>query len=216
MYLPATLRRTAAEYLAGDLDVLGLEATRFVTQSMGSLCTSWLAADRPGTLTSQVMIGCPVFFLDTLAVLPFRLASVPGLGSMLMGPQRPSTANPERAMRTVGEDPVGFGELRDVLLAAQRPPTCTPSLLALMCAVMNWTRPRSQILSTPDQLRRIGHPVPLVWGQQDRFGKPEAGRRTAELISGSDLRLAPGGHTLWFHPADQVAELAREHLKAGS
>ncbi len=215
MYHPATLRRTAVDYLTGVLDVLGLGASQFVTQSMGSQWTAWLAADRPGRVASQVMVGCPAFFLDTSAILPFRLASVPVLGSLLMARQRPSAKGAEQVMRMVGEDPAGLGELRDVLLAAQRVPTYTPSLLALMRAVMSWTRPRPAVVTTPDQLRRIGHPVRLIWGERDSFGQPEAGRRIAELIPGADLHVVPGGHAPWFHHADQVAELTRVHLEAG-
>jgi len=214
-YDPVTLRRTAVDYLAGVLDVLGLAASQFVTQSMGSQWTAWLAADRPGTVASQVMVGCPAFFLDTSAVLAFRLASVPGLGSLLMALQRPSPKGAEAVMRMVGEDPAGLVELRDVLLAAQRVPTYIPSLLALMRAVMSWTRPRPAVVTTPDQLRRISHPVRLIWGERDSFGRPEAGRRIAELIPGADLRVVPGGHAPWFHHADQVAELTREHLETG-
>jgi pimeloyl-ACP methyl ester carboxylesterase len=213
-YRPDTIRRTAVDYLAGVLDVLGLGPGPFVTQSMGSQWTAWLAADQPGRVTAQVMIGCPAFFLDTSAVLPFRLASVPGLGPLLMALQRPSAVNAERVMRMVGEDPTGLAELRDVLLAAQRLPTYVPNLLALMRAVMRWTRPRPEIVTTADQLRSIRHPVRLIWGQRDRFAPPEAGRRIAALIPDADLHVVPGGHAPWFHHADPVAALIREFLNS--
>ncbi len=214
-YDAGTLRRTAVDYLAGVLDALGLGASQFVTQSIGSQWTAWLAADHPGRVSSQVMVGCPAFFLETSAVLPFRLASIPGLGSLMVRAQRPSTRNTERMLRTVGEEPLGLGEIRDVLLAAQRLPTYTPSLLALMRAVMSWTRPRPEIVSTPDRLRQMAHPVRLIWGERDSFGPPEAGRRITDLIPGADLHVVPGGHAPWFHQADLVADLAREHLVAG-
>lgn len=209
-----TIRRTAVDYLAGVLDALGLGPSPFVTQSIGSQWTTWLAADQPWRVRSQVMVGCPAFFLDTSAVLPFRLASVPGLAPLLLSLQQPSTRNTERVMRMVGEDPAGLGELRDVLLAAQRLPTYAPSLIALMRAVLRWTRPRPAVVTTPDQLRRIGHPVRLVWGERDGFGPPGAGRRIAALIRDADLHVVPGGHAPWFHHADLVAELTREFLAA--
>lgn len=211
-YHPDTIRRTAVNYLADVLDVLGLGPSQFVTQSMGSQWIAWLAADQPERVTAQVMIGCPAFFLDTSAVLPFRLVSVPGLGPLLMALQKPSAKNAERVMRMAGENPDGLGELRDVLLAAQRLPTYVPSVLALMRAVMRWTRPRPAIVTTPDQLRRIDHPVRLLWGERDGFGPPEAGRRIAELIPDADLHMVPGGHAPWFHHADLVAGLTREFL----
>lgn len=209
-----TIRRTAVDYLGGVVDALGLGPSHFVTQSMGSQWTAWLANDQPGRVRSQVMIGCPAFFLDTSAVLPFRLASVPGLGPLLMSLQEPSAKNAEQVMRMVGEDPAGLGELRDVLVAAQRMPTYTPSLLALMRAMMSWTRPRPAIVTNPDQLRRIRYPVRLIWGERDGFGRQEAGRRIAGLIPDADLHVVPGGHAPWFHHADLVADLTRQHLEA--
>ena len=212
-YDPGTIRRTAVDYLEGVLGALGLGPGPFVTQSMGSQWTTWLAADRPGSVRSQVMIGCPAFFLETSAVLPFRLASVPYLGTLLMALQKPSTKNAELVMRMVGEDPAGLGQLRDVLLAAQRLPAYTPSLLALMRAMMRWTRPRPEIVTTAEQLRRIRHPVRLIWGEADGFGRPDAGRRMAGLIPDADFHLVPGGHAPWFHHADMVAGLTREFLE---
>jgi len=209
-YRHDTIRRTAVDYLAGVVDALAVGPSRFVTQSMGSQWAVWLAADQPGRVTSQVMIGCPAFFLDTSAVLPFRLASVPGLGPLLMSLQKPSAGNAERLMRIVGEGPAGLDELRDVLVAAQRVPTYIPSLLALMRAMMRWSRPRPAVMTTPDQLRRIEHPVRLVWGERDGFGRPEAGRMIAELIPDADLHVVPGGHAPWFHHAEIVARLTRD------
>lgn len=206
------LRRTAVGHLTGVLDALDLEASDFVTQSMGSQWTVWLAKDQPGRVRSQVMIGCPAFFLDTSAVLPFRLVSVPVLGSMLMSLQQPSARNAERVMRTVGEDPAGLDEIRDVLVAAQRLPAYNPTMIALMRAVMRWTVPRPTIVSGPDDLREIRHPVRLVWGERDGFGPPEAGRRMAALMPDADLHVVPGGHAPWFHHAGLVARLVREHL----
>jgi pimeloyl-ACP methyl ester carboxylesterase len=212
-YEPDTLRRRAVDHLAGVLDALGLGPGQFVTQSMGSQWTSWLAADRPGTVTAQVMVGCPAFFLDTSAVLPFQLASVPGLGRLLMSLQKPSVANTERMMRIVGEDPAGLAELRDVLLAAACLPTYTPSLLELMRASMRWTRPRPAVVTTPAHLRLVAHPVRLIWGRGDPFGPVDAGRRIADAIPAADLHVVPGGHAPWFHHADLVARLTRAFLQ---
>lgn len=212
-YEPTTLRRRAVDHLAGVLDALSLGPGQFLTQSMGSQWTTWLAADHPGTVTAQVMVGCPAFFLDTSAVLPFRLASVPGLGRLLMSLQKPTAASTERTMRMVGEDPAGLAELRDVLLAAARLPTYAPSLLALMRASMRWTRPRPAVVTTADRLRSTRHPVRLVWGQRDPFGPVDAARRIAACIPDADLHVVPGGHAPWFHNADLVARLTREFME---
>jgi pimeloyl-ACP methyl ester carboxylesterase len=211
-YHHTTLRRTAATFLSGVLDALGLDACHLVSHSMGSQWTAWLAADQPGRVRSQVMIGCPAFFLDTSAPLPMRLASVPGLGRALLSLSRPSANGAEQVIRMVGEDPSGLTEIRDVLLAAQQVPTYADSMLALMQALMRSTRPRRESVVTAPELRRISHPVRLIWGARDPFGLLASGRRAAELMPDADLHVVPGGHAPWFHHTDLVAGLTREFL----
>ncbi len=213
-YRAGTVRRTAVDYLSGVLDALGLARADFITQSMGSQWTTWLSLEHPERVRSQVMMGCPAFFLDTTAIVPFRLASVPGLGRLLMAAQKPSVASTERIIRAVGEDPAGIPELRDVLLAAQRVPAYTPSMLALMRASMRWTRPRPEVVTGAEELRRIEHPVRLVWGRDDTFGRIDSARRMAECIPDADLHVLLGGHAPWFHQAETAAALTQEFLSA--
>ncbi len=210
-YHPSTLRATAVAYLTDVLDALGLAGCPFLTQSMGSQWTVWLAEEQPDRVRSQVMIGCPAFFLDTSAPLPMRLASVPGLGRLLLA-QRPSAKGTERVLRMVGEDPTGLVEIRDVLLAAQQMPAYVDSMLALMRAVMRWTRPRSEAVVPAAELRAVRHPVRLVWGDADPFGPVAAGRRAAALLPDADLHEVRGGHAPWFHHAEQIAGLTRRFL----
>ena len=213
-YRAGTVRRTAVDYLSGVLDALGLARADFVTQSMGSQWTTWLSLEHPERVRSQVMMGCPAFFLDTTAIVPFRLASVPGLGRLLMSAQKPSEGSTERIIRAVGEDPAGISELRDVLLAAQRVPAYTPSMVALMRASMRWTRPRAEVVTGAAELRRVEHPVRLVWGRDDTFGGLDSARRMAECIPDADLHILPGGHAPWFHQAENAAALTQEFLAA--
>ena len=212
-YTPDTLRRTAVDHLAGILDSLGLGPAPFVTQSMGSQWTNWLAEEEPGRVQRQVMIACPAFFLDTSAIAPFRLASLPGLGPLLMTAQKPSTTNAERMLRAVGESPDGVEELRDILVATQRLPDYTPSVLALMRSVMRRTQPRAQVVTSANQLRQVRRPVRLIWGDRDPFGGVSAGQRIAELIPHADLHVVPGGHAPWFRQAERVGRLTQEFLE---
>lgn len=211
-YHHTMLRPTAVAFLSRVLDSLGVDACPFVTQSMGSQWTTWLAADQPGRVRSQVMIGCPAFFLDTSAPLPMRLLSVPGLGRAVTGLQKPSAAGAERVMRLVGEDPSTIPDIRDLLLAMQQLPSARESMLGLLRAAMHWTRPREESVVTASDLRQIGHPVRLIWGEQDPFGRVDSGRRVAELIPEADFHTVPGGHAPWLNHPDVVAELVRPLL----
>jgi len=211
-YHHTTFRHTAVTYLADILDALEIGPGPFVTQSMGSLWTTWLAWEQPGRVRSQVMIACPAFFLDTSAILPWRLVSIPVLGKLLLSLQRPSVKGAEQIIRMVGEDPSGLDEIRDVMVAGQLMPHRRQELVELMRSVMSWTRPRPEVALTAEQVRRITHPVRLIWGEQDGFGSPDAGRRAVELMPDADLHVIPGGHAPWLHRAEQVAGLTHEFL----
>jgi pimeloyl-ACP methyl ester carboxylesterase len=212
-YRPETYRETATAFLAGVLDGLGLDRCQFVTNSMGSLWTLWLAQQQ-GRVETQVMVGCPAFFLGTVAPAPMRLASLPWLGRRLLTLREPSAKQVEQVLAMVGEDSRGIGEIRDVLLACERLPTYLDSMLGMMRSVMSWTRARPEIVTGPRQLRAIQHPVQLIWGEDDPFGTVKTGRRIAELIPTDRFAAVPGGHAPWFHHAEQVGAVIREFLAA--
>jgi pimeloyl-ACP methyl ester carboxylesterase len=210
-YRPETYRQTAATFLAGVLDGLGLDRCQFVTNSMGSLWSLWLAQEQ-ARVEAQVMVGCPAHFLGTAAPAPMRLASVPWLGRRLLTLREPSVKQVEQVMAMVGERARGIDELRDVLLACERLPTYVDSMLGMIRSVMSWTRVRPEVVTGPEQLRAVQHPVQVIWGEDDTFGTVETGRRIARLIPGGRFAALPGGHAPWFHHAEQIATITREFL----
>jgi pimeloyl-ACP methyl ester carboxylesterase len=212
-YRPETYRETGVAFLAGVLDGLGLDRCQFVTNSMGSLWSLWLAQQQ-ARVETQVMVGCPAHFLGTAAPVPMRLASVPWLGRRLLTLREPSAKQVEQAMAMVGEETRGIDELRDVLLACERLPTYVDSMLGMMRSVMSWTRVRPEAVTGPEQLRAVQHPVQLIWGEDDPFGTVETGRRIAELIPAGRFAALPGGHAPWFHHAGQIATITQEFLAA--
>lgn len=211
-YRPETYQRTATDFLAGVLDALRLERSQFVTNSMGTLWTRWLTRKQPTRIEAQVMIGCPALYLGTAAPLPMRLASVPGLGRLLLS-QRPSAKQVERVLAMVGETPHGLDEVRDLLVACERLPAYVPSMLGMMRSVMSWSRVRPAVATGPEQLRTVRHPVQVIWGEDDTFGSPATGRKLAELIPGGTFETVPGGHAPWLHHAETIGALVREFLR---
>jgi pimeloyl-ACP methyl ester carboxylesterase len=212
-YRPETYRETGVAFLAGVLDGLGLDRCQFVTHSMGSLWSLWLAQEQ-ARVEAQVMVGCPAFFLGTVAPAPMRLASVPWLGRRLLTLREPSAKQVEQVMAMVGEEPRGIDELRDVLLACERLPTYVDSMLGMMRSVMSWTRVRPEVVTGPEQLRAVQHPVQVIWGEDDAFGTVETGRRIAELIPAGRFAALRGGHAPWFRHAEQIATITQEFLAA--
>ena len=210
-YRPETYQRTATDFLAGVLDALKLDRCQFATNSMGTLWTQWLARTQPTRVEAQVMIGCPAFYLGTAAPLPMRLASIPGLGRLLLS-QRPSAKQVERVFAMVGENPRGLDEVGDLLVACERLPAYVPSMLGMMRSVMSWTRVRPAVATGPEQLRTVRHPVQVIWGEDDPFGTLAAGKRVAELHPAGTFKTVPGGHAPWLHHPETVGALVTEFL----
>jgi len=215
-YRTDTMRSVVVDFLAQVLDGLDLDRTCFVTSSQGSLWTTWLSFAQPDRVAADVQIGCPAHILGTAAPMPMRLMSIPQVGRLMLRMQKPSTESVERIGRTVGEDLATIPDIRDALLACQRLPGFGPSLLGLLNAVMHVGRTRPEITLGGDQLARVGHPVQMLWGQNDPFGSPAIARRAAAIIPNAELHILPGGHAPWLHHANQVAQLALPFLREHS
>ena len=212
-YRTNTMRSVVVDFLAQVLDGLGLDRARFVTNSQGSLWTTWLSFAQPDRVAADVQIGCPAHILGTAAPLPMRLMSIPPVGRLMLRMQEPSTGSVERIGRSVAEDLATIPEIRDVLLACQRLPAFRPSLLGLMNAVMRLGRARPEIALGGDQLAQVRHPVQMLWGTHDPFGSPAIARQAAAIIPNAELHILPGGHAPWLHHADQVSQLALRFLR---
>ena len=209
---PATFRAFSVEFLDQVLQALGLERAVLVGQSIGGLWSTWLARDRPQHVSRLALIGCPAAMLGTSAPLGLRMLTVPGVAAMLSRLQPPSTRQVERVARMGGEDLSGRSELRDLLEAAERLPTWTPSLVRIVRAVVGLRGARSEVVLTADELAAVSRPVQLIWGEHDPFGPPSVGARAAQLIPSAHLHVVAGGHGPWFGQAGPIAELATPFL----
>ncbi len=213
-YEPATYRSTAVAFLEGVLEAIGLERAAFVTNSTGSLWTSWLAMRQPARVALQVQIGCPAHILGTTAPMPMRLMSIPPLGRLLMRLVPPSESQVERVGRGVGEDLAAVPELRDVLLACERLPTYADSFVRLMNAHMRFARARRQVAMQEPELRQLAHPIAMIWGEDDPFGSVTVARRAVSMLPAAELHVVPGGHGAWFSHPDVVADLTLRFLES--
>lgn len=213
-YQTASLRQTVVGFLADLMDGLGIGRSRFVTNSQGSLWTTWLSLDRPDRVTAQVQIGCPAHLLGTTAPWPMRLMSIGPLGRLLLRLQAPSVRQVERVFAMVHEDVSDLVEIRDLLLACERLPHYADSLLGLMSAVMRRGKVRPEIALTGEQLASVRHPVQLIWGDRDPFGSMDVARRAIDHLPDAELHIVSAGHAPWFHRAGEVGALARRFLAA--
>jgi len=211
---PATIREDAVGFLVGVLDALELERATFVSNSMGSLWTLWLAHDRPDRVAGMVHVGCPALLPDTGAPMPMRLLSVPGLGRALVAVMPSGLRQVENVHDMMNEKEAVEADpaLADATLATMQLPSFGPALHALMHSVLTIRGPRKDVRFTAEQLRNVPQPVQLVWGDNDPFGSVESGRRAASLLPNARFEVVPGGHLPWLDSPDQVAEHVQAFL----
>lgn len=70
-----------------------------------------------------------------------------------------------------------------------------------------------QLLVPPAALRRIGHPVLLVHGREDRFARPASALYLQQHLPNASLHLLPNvGHALPAERADEFEQLLRTYL----
>lgn len=210
-----TLRETAVGFLAGALDGLGIERATFVSNSMGSLWTFWLALDRPERVERMIHVGCPALLLDTGAPMPMPLLGVPLIGRLMMALVRPSPRQARMVFESMKEEAALRNDpaLLAAVLATERLPAYGPAWRELLGAVLTPFGARRGIPLTSEQLRRVRHPVQLIWGQDDPFGPVETGRRAADLLPDAQFSAVAGGHMPWFDAPDEVAALVQVFLR---
>lgn len=210
-----TLRSLAVGFLEQVLDALELERAQFVSNSMGSLWTLWLALDRPQRVTAMTHVGCPALILGTSAPIPMRLISFPPLGRLLMALTPPSPKQVDQFAAMAGEDLSSLPEMRDLLVQMQKLPGARKSVRQLLHSVLRFRGARPQIALNEDQLSRVTQPSLVIWGDRDPFGSVEVGKKLAQLTQRTEFhQIAEAGHVPWVIRPDEVSRIATPFLQA--
>jgi len=202
----------AAPYLLADmaadtaalLDELGIDEAHVLGMSLGGMIAQTLAVEHPGRVRSLTSLmsttGEREFLLPEPEVLGLLLEPVgPTLEDALVAGAR--TAGLVGSPDHVDPDAVA----RYVRAAYERCPRRDGTLRQLLAIVASPDRSAS--------LRQLAVPTLVVHGTADRLIRPEAGRRTAELIPGAQLLELEGlGHDLpqvfWATIIEHVTGLA--------
>lgn len=197
------LRADATQFLREVIEGLGLGPASIIANSLGSTWSNWLALDHPAEVRTIVHVACPAILLGTSAPLPMRLLSTRGLGALMMRLQPPSAGQVEQMGSIVAEDLSARPELRDLLVETERLPNYARTLRTMLPSLVRIRGARRRAIVTEDDLRRIEHPVQLIWGDRDPFGSVSVGEAAVAALPDAELHVVEGGHAPWLDsPAD--------------
>lgn len=209
---PPGLRAHAVDFVESVLDGLGLERPAFVSNSLGSLWTLWLAIDRPQRVGAMAHLGCPALAPGTSAPLPMRMLSTRFLGAALMRLQRPSSRQVEQLSKMVGQYPLP-PEIAEVILATERMPGFERTFRSNLRALLRLRGARAGSALTESQLSAVEQPSLLVFADRDPMGSARAGRRMAAALPDAELQIGEGGHCPWLDDAERIAEWVNRFLE---
>jgi pimeloyl-ACP methyl ester carboxylesterase len=220
-YRGAPLRRHAVAFLESVLDALGIERAAFVGNSMGGLWSFWLALDRPERVSRLAQLGSTALILDTIAPLPMRLLSVPGLNRIMLAAEKPSPAQARKFLMRLGHDPAVIEERLPeeyfaMLAASQELPDYATAWLTLVERCLTLHGAVSDVRLGEEELRRVRQQTLFIWGDRDVFGGPEIGERAVRAMPNAEIEVVRGGHLPWLDDPAGRAEAVSGFLRARS
>ena len=212
------VRRLAVDVLQGVLDAAGIRQAAFVANSMGGWWTFQLAMQAPARVSRMAMIGCPAVLAGTTAPLPMRLISVPIIGRGLVKLMVPASPAKARDLPGFLGHPAEVGRRwsesqAETTYRLGHLPNFQRSWLSLVGVFLRLWGPNPRMRITEQELRGVVQPTLFVWGRDDPFGSPEAGRAAAALMPHARLEVVGIGHLPWWDEPDECARLVREFVR---
>jgi pimeloyl-ACP methyl ester carboxylesterase len=212
-YRGVDLRRHAVAFLESLLDALGIERAAFVGNSMGGLWSFWLALDRPERVSTLAQLGSTALLMGTMAPLPMRLLSVPGLNRLMLAAEKPSPEQARTFLVRLGHDEAVIDrqlpeEFFEVVAAYQKLPDYAKawSTLVERCLTLRGAVPDVRL--GEEELQRVQQRTLFVWGDGDVFGAPEIGERAVRVMPGAEIEAVSGGHLPWLDEPESCAVIA--------
>jgi pimeloyl-ACP methyl ester carboxylesterase len=207
-------RASAVAWLDRVLDVLGLGTTALLGHSGGGMWALWYALAHPDRVERLVLIG-PPGLPNTRCPMPMRFAATPGLGQLLsrLLPPSPKSVlqfahHAARERETLGRYP----DLVDLMVAIRRDPiaervtTAELRVFVSPFALLSTSGFRRRSRVQPDELRHLGVPTLVIWGENERLGSVAVARAATDLVSHARLEVLPTGHAPWLgHPTQTAA-----------
>jgi pimeloyl-ACP methyl ester carboxylesterase len=198
---PAGVAQLVRDFIAA----LGLSDVTIVgNDTGGAICQIMLGGDT-SKIRAAVLTNC-----DAFGTFPPR-AFAP-LFAALRRPGVVAALVPALRSAAVRQGPLGYGMLTRrpldrALTGDWVQPLASKDVRRDLAKLAKGVNPRV-LPDAAGRFRQFTGPVRIVWGEGDRFFRPELGRRLSTAFPHGSLTTVPGGLT--FLPLDHPDEVARE------
>ena len=211
-------RDDAVRFVDEVADGLGLTSFVVGGNSMGGVWALWYALAHSERVRGVALLGSVPALPGTRVPLALQVATTPLVGDVLA---RMVKATPQRVVRLLSS--VGEGEtitrhpdiIRSVVVAGNDPMASAMNLAELRAVISVRGYRRANSVSE-DDLRRLGVPTLLIWGDNDPVGSVGCAEAVTRLIPDARLEVLPGGHVPWLGHPDAVSTLLSEFTQAHS
>jgi pimeloyl-ACP methyl ester carboxylesterase len=206
---PASVAKLVGDFLAA----LDLEDVTLVGNDTGGAISQLVALDHGERVGRLVLTNCDCFevFPPKEFVPMVKAARVPGALYAAVQPMRAAAAR---------RSPLAFGwlahDIPDEVTAGWVQPFLEDGDIRRDAATFMKAMDKATMLDAAARLPSLKIPSLVVWGQEDRFFKPELGRRLAAALPDSRLEPIAGARTFVSEDAPEaLADLIREFVGGG-
>ena len=209
------LRTTTVEVLDEVLSFFRLDAVDIIGHSLGGQIALYFALAHPERLRRLVLLGAPgAAFSQARPTFGMRVASIPGLGTALLGLSTSQRARDRAVDRLLGAGALdGYpAEISEIGYLASQRSEFAPSVASLFRAMMTPLSARADVALTARELAHLSVPTLIVWGVDDTVLTPAHGRASADAIPNVTILEVAGGHAPWLNELTRVGDAVSTFL----
>lgn len=209
------LRAHAVAVVDEVMGFFQLDVADAIGHSLGGQVALYAALAHPERLRKLVLLGAPGgAFSQARATLGMRVASVPGLGTAMLGLSTSARAHGRAVERLLGAGALdGYPpEINEIGFLASQRPEFAASVASLFRAMMTPFAARADVALTARELAHLAVPTLIVWGSDDAILAPAHGRASAEAMPNATIIEVDGGHAPWLNEPIRVGDAVSAFL----
>jgi pimeloyl-ACP methyl ester carboxylesterase len=211
----AEVRGHAVAVLDAVLHAFQLDLVDVIGHSLGGQVALYLALAHPERIRRLVLLGAPGgAFAQAGPTFGMRVASIPGIGTALLGLSTSQRAHERAVGRLIGADALAGhpAEIAEIGPLASQRPEFAPSVASLFRAMMTPLGARTGIALTAQELAHFEVPTLIVWGSDDAILTPEKGRASAGAMPRATILEVEGGHAPWLNDLTRTGDAVSAFL----